>query len=259
MEITQNQPLNSKRNKLTERLKGKYPDKDFSNDDDLYGQLSDDLDDYDNQLGQYKERETALAGMFDKNPQAASFLMDWKAGADPVVSLIRKYGDSFKEALNDPDKLEEIAKANQEHMARVAKEKEYEEQYQSNIQETLSNLQALVDEGRVSEDRIDEAMEFLVQTVSDGAIGKFSPEIIDMAIKAVGHDTDMAEAEAMGEVRGKNSKIRETLRKRSSSDGTATLGGGNGSAGSGMNKPDLGALGRYDDGNKSIWERGKTN
>lgn len=47
----------SKRDKLMSRLQEAYPDRDFSNDDDFYGQISDDFDERDRRLKDYEESE----------------------------------------------------------------------------------------------------------------------------------------------------------------------------------------------------------
>lgn len=68
------------------------------------------------------------------------------------------------------------------------------------------------EEGLPDED-IDSAMDFLVGIVRDGIMGKFTRESIEMAIKAIRHDSDVEAAGHEGEVKGRNSKIEEKLRK----------------------------------------------
>ena len=87
-------------------------------------------------------------------------------------------------------------------------------------------------------------------------MGKFSPETIEMIIKAQHYDNDVAQAGVEGEVRGKNAKVTETLRKPTRGDGTAQLDGKNGGGRRRQSMPDLGAIDRYADGNMSIFERG---
>ena len=75
-----------------------------------------------------------------------------------------------------------------------------------------------------------------------------------MARKALNHDIDVETADREGEVRGKNAKIEEKLRKNRKNDGTANLSGKNNTGSKPM--PDLGAIGRYGQGYENIWERG---
>lgn len=248
--------VKSKRDALVERLRGKYPDKDFSDVETLSGQISDDYDAYDKELGGYKEREQALSDMFTSDPRSASFVTAWRQGADPTVELIRRFGSDIKDAIDDPAMQEQIAAANKEYVERVTKSRELEEEYEKNIVATLDYLDGLTAEGKLAENDVDDAMALLVGIVHDGIVGKFSPETIDMAVKALKHDTDVEEAGHEGEVRGRNAKIKAELRHSKKGDGTARLDGQNNQGGGGRQMRRLGALDKYDDGTQTIWERG---
>ena len=156
-------------------------------------------------------------------------MMGWKDGDDPAVALIRLYGDDIKEAIDDPEKQEAIAAANKEYMERVAKEKQYEDEYSANLEQSLTLLEKAQKEKGLSDEQIDDAMAWFIGVAKDAMIGKFSPETIEMIIKAQNYDNDVAQA---GE-EGKN--------------------------GGGRRKPpmpDMGAIDRYADGNMNIFERG---
>lgn len=256
MEKDDNTPVKSKREELNELLKGKYPDKDFSDDDVFYGQIGEDFDNLNNELDGYKEREKAFSDMFTSDPRTASFVTSWRKGEDPTIGLIRHFGPDIKAAIDDPELQDQIAEANKEYVNRVAKSKQLEEEYNKNIAETLNTIQEMSSDGKLPESEIDDAFELLMKIVHDGIVGKFSKETIDMAIKALKHDTDVEEADHAGEVRGRNARIDEKLRKANKGDGTAQLDGKNNHGWSGKAMPTLGALGRYEDGNQNIWERG---
>lgn len=244
----------SNRERYMARLREKYPDNSYDDDEAIFGQANDDYDAYDKEIGGYKEREGQLRDMFTADPRSAAFLQDWRDGEDPVVGLIRKFGDDFIDALDDPDKQEALAEANKEYTERVVSERKYEEEYQKNIDETIEMLNGMQEEG-YGEEELNSAVEFLVGIMRDGIVGRFSRESIDMALNALNHDEDVEQASAEGEIRGKNARVEETLRKRSRGDGMATLDGG-GAASGGRPMPDMGALDRYDNSTKDIWERG---
>lgn len=249
------QQVKSKRDMLNERLKSRYPDREFADDEAFYGQISDDYDDYDAQLSGYKDREKKFSDMFTSDPRSAYFFTQWKDGGDPVVALVRQFGTDIKDAIDDPERLDAIAEANKDFVERVAKEKELEEEYQANLQESLSLLEQYQAEKGMSDDDVDNMMEYLFNIVKDGIVGKFSRESFDMALKAINYDLAVEDAEQMGEVRGRNAKIDEKLRRKEAGDGTASLDGKNG-GGQQRIMPSLGALDAYDDNNKTIWERG---
>lgn len=246
-------PATPMRGKVSERLKTKYPDKEFADDEAMFGQISDDYDDYDNRIGEYKNREKALTDMFASDPRSAYFLSNWRNGEDPVVGLVRQFGTDIKDAIDDPKRQQEIAEANKEFVERVAKEKELEETYRQNLDASLTDLAAWQEENGLSDDEVDEAMEFLQSVITDGIMGKFSRESMDMARKAINHDADVADADYEGEVRGKNTRVEEKLRKRSKGDGTSSLDGATG--GASKPQPNLGALGQMSN-TANIWERG---
>jgi len=235
MKETVNEPTRSKRELLLARMKSKYPDKEFADDEALYGQVVDDYDDYDKQMEIYKGNEKALTDLYVSDPRSAAFLTEWSHGGDPVIYLIKQFGTDIKDAIDDPERLDEIAAANKSYLGRVAEENQLEEEYKTNLAQSLSLLDELKQKNGLSDDQVDEAMQLLLSIVSDGIIGKFTPENVNMAMKAIMHDEDVTIANETGEIRGRNAKIEEKLRKGGQGDGTAQLGGRN-NAGSGKVK-----------------------
>lgn len=200
--------------------------------------------------------EKSSLGLICKQPAQCRFLTDWRKGEDPIIGMVRKFGDDFKAALEDPEKQEALAAANKEFAERIAQEKEYEGEYQKNLNETLTTLETMQQEEGLSDEDIDSAMDFLVGIVRDGIMGKFTRESVAMALKAIRHDSDVEQADHEGEVRGRNTKIEEKLRKGSKNDGTANLGSKNGGGKGGSREmPDLGVIDQ-NYGTQNIWERG---
>lgn len=247
--------VKSKRDATLERLRTKYPEEQFEDDEQIFGRINDEYDEYDKELEGYKEREGKLSDMFTSDPRSARLMMEWRDGEDPAVALMRLYGDDIKEAIEDPDKQEAIATANKEYMERVTKEKQYEEEYTKNLEESLTLLEKAQNEKGLSDEQIDEAMSWFIGVAKDAMLGKFGPETIDMIIKAQNYDNDVALASEEGEVRGKNTKVREMLRRPKRGDGTVQLDGKNGGTRT-RELPDFGAIDRYSEGNMNIFERG---
>ncbi len=228
MEKTENEKVKTKRELIAERLKNRYPDKDFTDDEAMYGQIHDDFDEFDKELAGYEEREKAFTDMFASDPRSAQFMTDWRSGDDPEVALIRRHGkDNLLDAINDPEKLEVIAEANKNYVERVAKEKELEDLYQANLAESIKALDAMPGTEGITEEDVNKAMTFLLGVIRDGIVGKFSPESVMMALKAINHDADVENANQEGLVQGKNTKIEEKLRKPKTGDGTTPLGSAN--------------------------------
>lgn len=252
-----NQVVKTKRELMTDRLKGRYPDMDLADDEALFGRISDDYDEYDKNISGYQEREKAMSDMFQKDPRSASFLQNWRNGGDPAVELVRNFGTEIKEAIDNPERQEEIAAANKEFVERVAANEKLEEEYNKNIDETLNTIAAIQEEQNLKDEEIDAVMELLMNIYKDGIMGKFTRETIEMAMKALKHDEDVAAAAHEAEVRGKNATVEEKLRKpNKQGDGVTALGGKNGGGGRVAKPRNLGALDNFGDNNKTIWERG---
>lgn len=218
----------SKRKKFGERLKEKYPDRDYADDEALFGQIDDDYADYDNQLNQYKERESKLTDLFAKDPKNAQFITDMAKGNDPWISVLERLGiDGVTDLLNDPEKQAEYAEANKKYVERLAKEKELEEEYQKNFAESMDLLEKIQQERQLGDESIDAAMDLVMKIANEAILGKFTEETINMALNAVNHDSDVQNARTEGTVAGRNAKIDEQLRKPKMGDGQPNLAGSN--------------------------------
>ena len=252
--MADNKTVKSSRERYSERLKAKYPDREYADDEAIFSQINDDYDDYDRRLSEYQEHEKAFSDLFTSNPRSAAFLTDWRKGEDPIIGMVRKFGDDFKEALEDPEKQEALALANKEYAEKIAEERKYEQEYKKNITATLETLEAVQKQDGLSDEDLDKAMDFLLGIMRDGLLGKFSAESVRMAVKALRHDNDVEDASREGEVRGRNARIEEKLRKTGKTDGTANLAGSNGGRQQ-KGMPDMGALDSgY--GKDDIWKRG---
>lgn len=229
--MAENNTVTSRREQHMERLRKKYPDKKFEDEEEIYGTISDDYDQYEQELDGYKGREKALSDMFAADPRSAQFLTDMHNGNDPVLGLVRNFGEEIKDVLDDPAMQEKIADANKEYVERVANSKKLDEEYEANMDATLDTLRQFQQERGLTDEQIDEAVAAVLQIVRDGVMGKFTAETLDMIVKAINHDADVATASEEGQVAGRNSKVVETLRKSNKGDGTAPLGGKNGQPG----------------------------
>lgn len=229
--MAENNEVKSRRDQQIERLRTRYPDKKFEDDEEIFGQISDDYDQYDRKISDFEGREKTLSDMFAADPRSAHFLSSWAKGENPALGLVRSFGVEIKDVLDDPEMQEKIAEANTEYVERVAKSKELDAEYEKNLETTLETLRNFQSERGLSDEQVDEVMTALIGIVRDGVMGKFSAETLDMMVKAINHDSDVAVAGEEGEVAGRNAKITENLRKSRKGDGTAPLNGKNGTPG----------------------------
>lgn len=246
-------PATPNRDKLRKRLSERYPDQNFDADEDFYGRIDSDYEDYEGQLGRYRENEGKMVDLFNRDPRSARFLKEWADGNDPVILMIRHYGSDIKEILDDPDKIEEIAKVNKEYVDRVAQEKNLEDQYEKNLEESLTLLEQVQKDRNLSDDDMEKVIAQLRDDANDVLMGRFTQDAIDRVLKALNYDQDVEAAGYEGEVRGKNKKIDEKLRKRNQGDGLARI---QGSTGGGVGQANREGFRNVIRGG-SIWDTGE--
>lgn len=228
--MAENNQVKSRRDQQLERLRKKYPGKKFEDDEEIYGQIFDDYDQYEHDLDDYRGREKALGDMFSADPRSAQFLADMHNGQDPVLGLVKNFGIEIKDVLDNPEMQDKIAEANREYVERVARSKQLDEEYEKNMDASLATLRQFQEERGMSDEQIDAVADAMLTVVKDGVMGKFSRETLEMFVNAINHDSDVANASEEGRVAGRNAKIVEGLRKQNKGDGTSPLNGKNGGA-----------------------------
>lgn len=248
----------SKKELIIARLKTSHPDEDFEDDEKIYNRIAEDFDTYEKDIAERKKNDEAITNLFASDPRSAAFLMNWRKGEDPVVQLIRAFGDDFREALDDPDMQEKFAKARQEYLARQMKEKELEEQAQTNLATSLDNLEKVQQQGGYTDEQANEVFERFAQIVDDAILSKVAPETWQVMFKAMNYDKDLSTAAMEGEVRGRNAKIDANKRKMTVPEGVPPMLGGEGSDVRPPKRPDYGALDRFAT-DEDIWTRGRMN
>ena len=230
MAETNNQEVKSKRDLLRERMLARNPELNVEDPEAMSGGISDYLDELDGQLNGYKEHEAKLTNMMSADPRSAHLLSSWASGENPAIALMRMFGPEFKEALDDPELQDRLDEEQKEYLERVARSKDLEDQFEQNIKQSLAERDAFQQENGLSDEEMDQIWDVLQQEFENMLVGKFSRDSMDRTLKAIRHDEDVAEAADAAEVKGRNTKINETLRKREKGDGVSSLSGANGKA-----------------------------
>lgn len=222
--MAENENQKTKRELFAERLKSRYPDREFTDDEAMYGQAGEDYDAYENELSGYRERESKLEELFAKDPKNAQFLADMARGEDPWLVVIERLGtDGITELLNDPEKKAAYEEANKRYAERLAKEKAIEAEYDRNMEESQRVREEL--DAIHGVEAVDAALGVIDQMTKDAIMGKVTKEAVEMAMKIVNRDADLANARSEGEIAGRNAKIEERMRRQQTGDGMPQMGG----------------------------------
>ena len=212
-------PAKTGKELMIERLSVKHPELNADDEESLFGVIGADYDEYDKQIesnAQMRESLNKMLAIFEESPEATALYVDLARGGKSVLEyLIENYGDDFLEALDDrdPDTIAKIAKAESNYRAKVAKDKELGEQATQNLGASLDALDEAAIEAGVSDEDKDKAFEVFANMLDDAIRNKVSKDTWMMFIKGINHDKDVAEAADEGEVRGRNFRIVEKLKK----------------------------------------------
>lgn len=233
---------------------GPYQDRQFADDEEFFGQLNADRDAANAKLKEYQDREESFSKAFTADHRFAGMFQAAKEGRDPILWLVTEFGPDIKERLEDPEFLKQVEEAGKEYAERVAENKRYEEEYAANVETSLAAIDQFQQENGLSDEDTNAVLDALSTIARDYVNGKITQETLKMVSDALNYSTDVANAAQEGEVKGRNAKIKEELRKAGKGDGTAHLQGANGGAGAPPQGNNMGAIGHFD-GN-DIFKRG---
>lgn len=253
MEITDNKEVKSKRELFLERMKGKYPDKNFDDEEEFYDTLGGEFDAYDEERGKREENDKRINDLFTGNPRFAAFFMDTAGGDSPVVAFIRHFGKDVLEGTDDEEFVSKITEEDSNYKNKVSENKRIEEEQKAN----LENSQKVFDKFQEDNGLSDEEMDALVESACNkaGAIfmGIFDEETLTSELKAMNHDTDVESAYQEGEIKGRNSKISKEKKKQTVPDGMPAMLGGSGSPKQTPKNETVEALDRITSSQSDIW------
>lgn len=215
-----NQEVKSKRDALRERMLKRNPELNVDDPEAYSGGISDYLDELDGQIGEYRGREEKLTNMMNADPRSAYLLASIDNGEDLILSLVKLLGTNIRDILDDPD-----SEASKEYARRAADGMKHDAETEANIEETKKIIAAWQEENGLSDEEGNAVLDFLQGVLEDGMDGKVSHDSLNMGLKAIRHDEDVAEAADAAEIRGKNARVKEELRKRKETDGISALDG----------------------------------
>lgn len=220
----------SKRDIVIERLRAKYPESSFEEDEDIFGTIEADYSTQESREADRKANNDKLNNLFMKNPRFGAFFMELlnSEDADPGIIFVKHFGKDILSSTDDEESLQKIIEANKEYSDRMKRNEELAEEQKSNLENSEPILKAFQEEKGIS----DEEMNSLIDDICNGAsnifMGIFTPEVLKSAWKSKNYDSNIAQAEMEGEIRGKNEKINGLKKKTTVPDGIpATIAGKN--------------------------------
>lgn len=204
---------------------GRYPDRAYENDEAMYEDMANDYDSSYAELEGWRSAGKGMAEMYDRDPRTANLINSFRRGEeDPVVTILRLYGDDIREALDNPDMAEKLAAASAEYRARQAEELANSEQFtaeaEANFKTSTETVASWAEKRNISPEQAADVLDKLVTIAENAYKGIYTEESLDAIYNAGNYEQAVSQAASDGEIRGRNSRIKEARRAQQKADGS---------------------------------------
>ena len=189
----------------------------IEDDENIFGAIDEDYgaaDAAQEKMSKYEENSGKFVDMFYKDPKVAAFFNACRDGQDPIEFMIENFGDEFREAMDSEEGRKKYGEKHQAWLDRVASEKQLEEEAAANLDKTFETLDQFQQQHGLTEEQATEVFNWVHQVIIDGLVNIVKPETFEMAMKALNYDNDVQQAGDEGEIRGRNAKIEDKLKKK---------------------------------------------
>ena len=225
--------------RLLERVQGRFPDRRFvrpEGQDGQEGQL-DDLDEAINemmdadasQIAENAEVNKKLATLLYNDPQAATFLNVWIETGDPRPALIEAFGDEMAQLATEEGRKNFMENWNN-YRERVSASQKLREDEEKNWEDFLARLDSWGDEhGLSNEDKAAVAVR-LIDIKQKGNVNMYDESDMETVWQGIRYTDDVAAARNEGLIAGRNERIEANRKTRGTASQQAmpSISGGRG-------------------------------
>lgn len=202
----------SARERIARRLQERYPDRQFTDEEEFY----DALDEYDNALSQHYEQmlgdQNRLCQMMCSNPKMGAFISDVADGEDVLVACVRYFGKDMLDHAGDERYMHAIRRANEEFEARNRHYMELEESMRHNVEQSARHIERFMRAKQMDEAEFDDFLDRVFHICQHVFAGDLTIDVLELLYKGLHYDTDLTCAEHAAEIKGRNERI--TLSRR---------------------------------------------
>ena len=218
-EVNENQAVVSPRDKVRGRLASRFPDRTFmgadgtDDTDAIDSSLDEMMTEYETREAEYNEHSKRLTDLFASNPRAAQVFMAWAGGGELMEHLIENFGDEFLDALQSDEGRNKFIDAQKKWLAKRSEAEKADKEAEENFAKSVETLKAFQAENNLSDEEAIAVFDMVQKIGRDMVMGIYEPESLMMAYKAMTHDKDVSDARTEGEIAGRNTRIKEQMRK----------------------------------------------
>ena len=197
-----------KRDELMHKLSQWYPDADLSNDDAIFGATIRHIKRLDDELEKRKKRDREFIDLIERDPVIGSLLRELYSGKEKnAARLIRKLFGRDLSTLDEKELDEADAYARERVKEQLEREKITALQ-DKNWEKSMPILMDFCKEVGIRDEAIPAFLDFIFDAGDKIILCKpFDRPMLEMFYKAMHYDSDLADAEQRGRIRGVNERI----------------------------------------------------
>lgn len=207
----------SNRERFLENIKNKYADKEFADEDEVYGTAMEGYDkDHEALKGIYSENEQ-LVKRLQEDPRVGAFISDILSGKTLPQALAGKYTIEELTMQEGDEGYEEYMQSLESEKTSKQKIEALKKEYEANLAESEKEINAFAEEQGMTPEEVSAFIENASKVVFEPlAKGKFTKANLATLKKMIDYDKDIEIAKSSSYVKGKNEKIIE--KKMSATD-----------------------------------------
>lgn len=158
-------------------------------------------------VSKQEEMNNRLSEALGQDPRMAQVFADVAGGKKNASSaFVRYFGKGFIGAEEGTPEYEELMKADEEFHADLERATKAKEEYNANIEASMPVLAEFCKEKGYEEEEFYEKLDEIILPILSGVYTKDNLERLDKALR---YDKDVADAAAAGEIKGRNTAIRD--------------------------------------------------
>ena len=200
----------------------KYPEKAYENDEEFDGMLADHLEATDARIEKLEGAEKTFREVAMNHPELLDMVED--LADDPEMTLAEALYNNVDEEEYLPEEgtpdFERMRNARKARKGRNEEAEAYRKQLAENLATSEEVVKKYFAENEVSEEEQKAIGEFIDDLLAGVVENRITADTMAAFRRARNYERDMAEAEAVGQIKGKNAKIdAERQRKQEETDG----------------------------------------
>lgn len=201
-----------------ENLRAKYPDRDLSDEDNLYALSMEGYDVLRDERKKSEEDNRRMYELLSANPEVKDFIASLVAG-ESIGKALSHLADILP-LEEGSDEYKAYIEGVEERKRKASEAEEAERQFESNLSASQGNMKSFAEKNGLTEEEVGAFLSWTMNEITEKFLtGNIDEQTLEKFYRAYNYDKDMAAAEEAGRIRGRNEQIAAKREKQAKGDG----------------------------------------